>query len=202
VFLNLLMNAVEATAEDAPANEIAVFTSFDGTHVVVEIGDTGRGIAGDVLPQIFDPFFTTKRSSQGAGLGLAIAHEIVAMHGGRLVVESERGRGTVCSVYLSPVAFSERLPSRARRARLGRAADRVEVESSSAAGMSTWPPRSLSQAVDAYEKELLVSVLRAMGHRRELTAKFLGISRKNLWQKLIKYGLQSRRASSDDPEAE
>jgi len=202
VFLNLLMNAVEATAEGNPTNnEIAVFTSFDGTHVVVEIGDTGRGIAGDVLPQIFDPFFTTKRSSQGAGLGLAIANEIVVMHGGRLVIESERGRGTVCSVHLPPVALAELPPSRAGRTRLSRAADCVEVESSSAT-ISTWPPRSLSQAVDAYEKELLVSVLRAMGDKRELTAKFLGISRKNLWQKLIKYGLQSRRASSDDPGAE
>jgi signal transduction histidine kinase len=194
VFLSLLTNAAESISEGSPANhEIAVFTSFDGDNVIVEIGDTGRGVAADVLRQIFDPLLATKRSSEGSGLGLAISQEIVTMHGGRLVIESELGKGTVCSVYLPPAALSELTLPRAR----------VERQNSGATGAAPRSlRRSLKRAVDAYEKELLLGVLRAMGHKRSLAAKFLGISRKSLWKKLIKHGLQSRRVSLDDPESE
>jgi signal transduction histidine kinase len=104
VFLNLLINAAQAIPEgNVDQNEIAIVTSFDGTDVLVEIGDTGRGIAADVLPHIFDPFFTTKAATGGTGLGLAISRQIVKEHGGRLDIQSEPGSGTVCSVYLRPV---------------------------------------------------------------------------------------------------
>ena len=103
VFLNLLINAAQAIPEGhVDQNEIAIVTSFDGTDVLVEIGDTGHGIAADVLPHIFDPFFTTKAAIGGTGLGLAISRQIVKEHGGRLDVQSGPGSGTVCSVRLPP----------------------------------------------------------------------------------------------------
>lgn len=78
-----------------------------GLYAKVTIRDTGRGIAPDVLPKIFDPFFTTKEVNEGTGLGLSVAHGIVAAHGGLLTVDSELGRGTTFAIYLpqaSPTA--------------------------------------------------------------------------------------------------
>jgi signal transduction histidine kinase len=104
VFLNLLINAAQAIPEGhVDHNEIAIVTSFDGKDVLVEIGDTGQGIAADVLPHIFDPFFTTKAATGGTGLGLALSRQIVREHRGRLDIQSAPGSGTVCSVYLRPV---------------------------------------------------------------------------------------------------
>jgi signal transduction histidine kinase len=103
VFLNLLINAAQALPDgDAKAGEISVAIGFDGADVSVEIADTGRGIAPELLPRIFDPFFTTKAGEQGTGLGLAICKRIVTDHGGTLTVESEIGRGTVCRISLKP----------------------------------------------------------------------------------------------------
>ena len=101
VFLNLLVNAAQAIpAGNAFGNVITVATSFDDTSVTVEIADTGVGIAPDVLPRVFDPFFTTKAADEGTGLGLSMCQRIVADHGGRLSIESEVGRGTVCRLWL------------------------------------------------------------------------------------------------------
>jgi signal transduction histidine kinase len=103
VFLNLLINAAQAIPEgDAARNEITVSTHLDGDQVIIEIADTGRGIAPEILPRIFDPFFTTKGIEEGTGLGLAICRRIVADHEGTLTIESEVGQGTVCRVCLRP----------------------------------------------------------------------------------------------------
>jgi signal transduction histidine kinase len=105
VFVNLLMNAAQAIPEgNALGNEISVRTVFDGSRVVVEIADTGRGIAADLLPRIFDPFFTTRSVGEGTGLGLAICHQIVSEHGGELAITSELGHGTTCTLSLRPGA--------------------------------------------------------------------------------------------------
>ena len=102
VFLSLLLNAAGAIPEgDAADHEIRVATyPEDGNTVVIEIADTGAGIAADVLPRIFDPFFTTKSHSMGAGLGLSTAHGTVKSLGGELTVESTVGRGTVFRIRL------------------------------------------------------------------------------------------------------
>lgn len=94
-----------ASAQDGPVLEL------EGQDcVVLEVSDTGAGIAPDVLPHIFEPFFTTKDPSQGTGLGLASCHGIITQAGGALRVESELGRGTTFRAYL-PV--TTRLPSKA-----------------------------------------------------------------------------------------
>jgi len=103
VFLNLLVNAAQAIPEGGGAhNEVRVSSSFDPatSRVVVEVSDTGRGIAAEDLPRIFDPFFTTKPVGTGAGLGLSICHSIVTSLGGEIAVESQPGRGTTVRVSL------------------------------------------------------------------------------------------------------
>lgn len=71
-----------------------------GRYVMVEVQDTGCGIAPDLLPRIFDPFMTTKRDSGGTGLGLSTVHGIIRQSDGFLGVESEPGIGTRLRVYL------------------------------------------------------------------------------------------------------
>ena len=79
VLLNLAINSLQAMADGGSLT----FRTFENEeHCVVEIIDTGVGIDNQVLSKIFDPFFTTKE--KGVGLGLSIAHKIVAQHGGKL----------------------------------------------------------------------------------------------------------------------
>lgn len=78
------------------------------TNVIIEVADTGCGIAAEHLPKIFDPFFTTKEIGQGTGLGLAVCYGIVTEHGGRIAVESVLGRGTTFTITLPANAEGDR----------------------------------------------------------------------------------------------
>jgi CheY-like chemotaxis protein len=107
VFLNLVVNAAQAIPQGrAEHNEIRVVTRVEGERVLVEVSDTGEGIAPDVIGRVFDAFFTTKPVGVGTGLGLAICHRIVTDLGGALTVESEVGTGTTFRVSL-PIAVPE-----------------------------------------------------------------------------------------------
>src|SRR5262249_5187259 len=107
VFLNLLVNAVQAIPDGSPTDhEIRIVTRMERGRVLVEIGDDGLGIPAEILPRIFDPFFTTKPIGVGTGLGLAICHGIVAAMNGEITVETELGRGTTFLVSL-PAATQE-----------------------------------------------------------------------------------------------
>jgi signal transduction histidine kinase len=108
VFMNLVVNAADALGESGTLG-VRVSEGADDT-VVVEIEDNGTGISDENLQHIFEPFFTTKMVGAGTGLGLAISYGIVDLHGGRIEVESEVGRGTVFRVHL-PVQFSENTSS-------------------------------------------------------------------------------------------
>ena len=71
------------------------------THsIVIEITDTGTGIAPEVLPHILEPFFTTKPQGRGTGLGLPICRRIVQEHNGKLEIQSEVGLGTTIRIVL------------------------------------------------------------------------------------------------------
>jgi len=108
IVLNLLLNAAQAIPEgNVEANEIRVVTRATGNRVVVEVRDTGTGIAREVIDRVFEPFFTTKPVGVGTGLGLSISHGIVTSLGGRIEVESEPGKGTTFRVLL-PSADPER----------------------------------------------------------------------------------------------
>ena len=99
LFLNLLLNAVQASA---PRGAVGVTTRAepDGEGVRIEVADGGAGIAPEHLPHIFEPFFTTKGVGQGKGLGLSVSYGIVRDHGGAIEVESTPGHGSVFRVRL------------------------------------------------------------------------------------------------------
>jgi signal transduction histidine kinase len=109
VLVNLLINAAHALGgRDAGPNEIRLRTRAEGDdRVVVEIADTGHGIAPEILGRIFEPFFTTKPVGVGTGLGLWICRNLVAAMGGDIEVESEVGRGSTFRLIL-PVALDVR----------------------------------------------------------------------------------------------
>ncbi|BDG09569.1 ATP-binding protein [Anaeromyxobacter paludicola] len=103
LFINLLVNAAQAIPDGAAErNEIRISTWTERGDAMVEVRDTGCGIAPEHLPRIFDPFFTTKPAGLGTGLGLAICHGIVTALGGSLEVESAPGAGTRMRLRLPP----------------------------------------------------------------------------------------------------
>jgi signal transduction histidine kinase len=98
VFLNLLMNAIQACT---PEGRIEVRTRANGDcSAVVEVADSGCGIKAEHLPHIFEPFFTTKPVGQGTGLGLSVSYGIIRDHGGTIEVESTEGQGSTFRVRL------------------------------------------------------------------------------------------------------
>ncbi|MFH0915630.1 MAG: HAMP domain-containing sensor histidine kinase [bacterium] len=98
VFLNLLDNAIKFTE----CGGIRVSAHHRAGAVVVDVADTGLGIAADRLPSIFERFYRAdpSRSAPGAGLGLALARQIVQNHGGTLTAVSTKGQGSTFSVSL------------------------------------------------------------------------------------------------------
>jgi two-component system, NtrC family, sensor histidine kinase HydH len=100
VFTNLIQNACEAMGEHGGDLKIKIRPNgrAERQDVVVEIEDTGPGIAPEMKEQIFNPFMTTKKS--GVGLGLAIVTKIVDAHGGSVRVSSEPGHGACFQVSL------------------------------------------------------------------------------------------------------
>ncbi len=75
-----------------------------GKYVLLRVSDTGIGMDSATIDRIFEPYFSTKAQGQGSGLGLSVAHGIIAAHGGEILVSSEHGKGTVFSIYLPEIA--------------------------------------------------------------------------------------------------
>jgi two-component system, NtrC family, sensor kinase len=101
VFINLLMNAVEATPPNGQITIKAWPCPNDGrAGVSAAVTDTGPGISPDALGQVFEPFYTTKPAGQGTGLGLAISRDIVRDHGGTILAQSRPGHGSTFTVWL------------------------------------------------------------------------------------------------------
>lgn len=97
VYMNLLQNAIHAIEGKG---DIWIRTRHDGSHLFIEIQDSGKGISEKVRAKIFDPFFTTKPVGKGTGLGLAVTYGIVDRHGGQIEVESKEGKGTLFRVKI------------------------------------------------------------------------------------------------------
>ncbi len=95
VFLNIIMNAVDAMDE---SGKLTVTTKVKKNHLQVMFQDTGKGIPQEDIIKIFDPFFSSKPG--GVGLGLTICYGIVVSHSGAIEVESITGKGTVFTISL------------------------------------------------------------------------------------------------------
>ena len=95
MFINLIDNAIKYTPE---RGSIGIHISQPDSYFRVEIADTGVGIPKEHLPRIFERFYrvdkTRSRKLGGTGLGLSIVKHIVIMHGGKINVQSEEGKGS------------------------------------------------------------------------------------------------------------
>src|SRR6185369_3907389 len=106
VLLNLLSNAVKFTL---PGGKVTVEAAADPDgDFKISVSDTGIGIAPQDLPKIIQPFGTLARNAslsrprEGTGLGLPLSKSLIEMHGGRLEIVSELGRGTIATVRFPP----------------------------------------------------------------------------------------------------
>jgi signal transduction histidine kinase len=102
VFTNLVDNALKFTPR---GGLISLRVSTANGEMLISVSDTGTGIPAEALAHIFDRFYQADPARKGgekhgAGLGLAIAHEIVQAHGGRINVRSGLGEGTSFDVFL------------------------------------------------------------------------------------------------------
>ena len=104
VLMALMLNGVDAMDEGGTLTVRTLQHPQRNDEVVIEVSDTGHGIAAADLPKIFEPFYTTKVPGRGTGLGLSICYGIVEQHLGRIEVDSEQGLGTTFRVYL-PIAI-------------------------------------------------------------------------------------------------
>jgi two-component system cell cycle sensor histidine kinase/response regulator CckA len=112
VLINLCVNARDAMPQggtiliktrNVTAEEAVTFHQADlpgEDLVMVEVADTGTGIAPEIMDKIFEPFFTTKEVGKGTGLGLSMVYGIVKQSGGYIYPESELGRGTSFRIFL------------------------------------------------------------------------------------------------------
>ncbi|MFH1217758.1 MAG: PAS domain S-box protein [Pseudomonadota bacterium] len=113
ILINLVVNARDAMNEPGQLvirtdmRTVEPKTLYDvdlreisGEYVVLSVSDQGSGIDQHTLEMIFDPFFTTKEAGKGTGLGLSNVHGIVASHNGRILVDSEPGRGSTFHIFL------------------------------------------------------------------------------------------------------
>ena len=127
IVLNLLSNAFKYTLQ----GEIEVRLSQLVGHVQLSVRDTGIGIPPEAIPRLFNRFYRVEgaqgRNHEGTGIGLALVHELVRMHGGTVSVESEVGRGTTFTVQL-PLGRAHLPAERVIAARPQRAGPRAARE--------------------------------------------------------------------------
>ena len=107
MFVNILDNALKYTGE---GGAVSVAASVEAGYVKVLVTDTGCGIPAEHLPNVKKKFYKANQLVRGSGIGLALADEITAMHGGALALESQEGAGTSVTISLPLCATLEASP--------------------------------------------------------------------------------------------
>lgn len=97
VFINIIDNAVKYSN---PGGKISIEAYAEKGEIVVLVSDNGVGISAEDLPKVKTKFYKANHTRRGSGIGLAVANEIVEMHGGRLIINSELGKGTTVMIRL------------------------------------------------------------------------------------------------------
>ena len=103
VFVNILLNAVDAIAEkkrDGRTNKISVKSANNGDEIILTFSDTGTGIKEENLVKVFEPFFTTKKEGRGTGLGLWVSYGIIKSFQGDIKIKSKINEGTTFIIKL------------------------------------------------------------------------------------------------------
>jgi len=101
VFMNLLINAMDACSGNEAGEDCIVLTSeLDGDRVKVCVQDFGTGMAKETLEHVMELFYTTKPIGKGSGMGLSLCDTIIRAHGGTLNIKSEVGKGTRVYIIL------------------------------------------------------------------------------------------------------
>ncbi len=104
LILNLVVNARDAVAE---GGAITIKVARRGGRAILEVADTGPGVAEEFRDRLFEPFFTLRRKGRGSGLGLAVVYAIASAHGGDVELASGSGEGARFVVRLPPGNISE-----------------------------------------------------------------------------------------------
>lgn len=98
VFINIIDNAIKYSDKGGLVSVQALMPDAD--HIEIDISDTGCGISPQDLPKIKTKFYKANYTRRGSGIGLAVADEIIAMHGGKLDILSKQGVGTTVKIIL------------------------------------------------------------------------------------------------------
>lgn len=98
VFINVIDNAIKYSDKGGLVSIQAAMEDSD--HIRIDVSDTGCGISKHDLPKIKTKFYKANHTRRGSGIGLAVADEIIAMHGGQLDITSEQGTGTTVTIIL------------------------------------------------------------------------------------------------------
>lgn len=175
VVMNLAINARDAMPEggtlriavrhqrEGPGEAATPAGAASAGTAVLVVQDTGTGMSDQVRTRVLEPFFTTKPREQGTGLGMAVVHGIVTEHGGRMVIESQQGRGTRVEIAFPscPPPAVRRDPSTEDHVEGGQGERIILVEDSldiltamtvflQAAGFEVLPARDGAEAMEVF----------------------------------------------------
>ena len=112
VFVNIIDNALKYTSE---GGTVEVTVNEEGGFVHVVVSDNGCGISPEHLPRVKEKFYKANQAVRGSGIGLALADEIVAMHKGKLEIESHENIGTAVTITLPMLTAQEAAPAEKNR---------------------------------------------------------------------------------------
>jgi len=143
VFVNMILNAIDAMPR---GGTFSLSTKPKEDHILALVTDTGSGMSEEVRRKVFDPFFSTK-GTKGTGLGMSLAYGIILRHNGKILIESQEGKGSTFTVKLPMYKIDDKK----------RIQDKKPEE--------TWTENIMIINDEPAILELLCDILNSKGHR-------------------------------------